>query len=87
MRATILVKLKKGKYKDIINIIFFNTIIFNNTFIGSENANNQLVLAQDINEELIIFLNSEKEINATCIDNQIKIDANFENINDISRQR
>lgn len=46
------------------------------------------MLAQDISEDLIIFLNSEKEINATCINNQIKIDANFENnINYISRER
>lgn len=45
-------------------------------------------MTQDTSENLIIFLNSEKDITATCIDNQEQIDANFENnISDISRDK
>ncbi|XP_011172795.1 uncharacterized protein LOC105205203 [Solenopsis invicta] len=53
----------------------------------SESTNNELVLTQDTSENFIIFLNSEKEINVACIDNQ-KIDVNFEtNINDTNKER
>ncbi|XP_011699805.1 PREDICTED: uncharacterized protein LOC105457067 isoform X1 [Wasmannia auropunctata] len=53
----------------------------------SEDASNELMLTQDTNENLIIFLNSEEEINVTCIDNEEKIDSNFENNNDLSGER
>ncbi|XP_012058589.1 PREDICTED: uncharacterized protein LOC105621740 [Atta cephalotes] len=54
----------------------------------SENTNNALELTQDTSEDLIIFLNSEQEMNATYINNQEKIDIYFENdINDLNRKR
>ena len=44
-------------------------------------------MIQDTSEDLIIFLNSEQEMNA-CINNQEKIDAYFESdINDLNRER
>ncbi|KYN35649.1 hypothetical protein ALC56_10209 [Trachymyrmex septentrionalis] len=53
----------------------------------SENVSNELELIQDTSEDLIIFLNSEQEMNA-CINNQEKIDAYFESdINDLNRER
>ncbi|XP_018371755.1 PREDICTED: uncharacterized protein LOC108769249 [Trachymyrmex cornetzi] len=54
----------------------------------SENISNELELTQNTSEDLIIFLNSEQEMNATCINNQEKIDVYFENdINDMNRER
>ena len=45
-------------------------------------------MTQDTSEDLIIFLNSEQEMNATYINNQEKIDIYFENdINDLNRKR
>lgn len=44
-------------------------------------------MTQDTSEDLIIFLNSEQEMNVTCI-NQENTDAYFESdINDINRER
>jgi len=73
-----------------LGLHIFNAIIFifkYNIFIYSENVNNEIVLTQDISENLIVLLNSEKEINATRIDNKEKINVNFENINDMNRER
>ncbi|XP_011065371.1 PREDICTED: uncharacterized protein LOC105152656 [Acromyrmex echinatior] len=54
----------------------------------SENISNERELTQDTSEDFIISLNSEQEMNATCINNQEKIDAYFENdINDLNRER
>ncbi|KYM94832.1 hypothetical protein ALC62_14427 [Cyphomyrmex costatus] len=51
-------------------------------------TSNELELTQNTSEDLIFLLNSEQEMNATCINNQEKTCVYFENnINDMNKKR